>query len=111
MLIPSDGSSFACRSKRISLDMAMLLVTEDMPTLAQPTKVECGAVHNKAPLIGLFGIDRTVRPARQFTLDSSGASVTTPTGSTGSSRFCRPRSSLYCLQIDFEERLPLIAFF
>jgi hypothetical protein len=46
MLIPSDGSSFACRSQRISLDMATLLVTEDMPTLAQPTKVECGAVHS-----------------------------------------------------------------
>jgi hypothetical protein len=68
MLIPSDGSSFACCSKRISLDVATLVVTEDMPTLAQPTKVECGAVHNKAPLH---------RPVRNRQNGPSGAPIHT----------------------------------
>jgi hypothetical protein len=36
-LIPSDGSSFACRSERRSLDMSTPLVIEDVPTLAQPS--------------------------------------------------------------------------
>jgi hypothetical protein len=46
MLIPSDGSSFACRSERRSPDMATLLVIEDAPTLVQPTKDECDGGHN-----------------------------------------------------------------
>jgi hypothetical protein len=48
MLIPSDGSSFACRSERRSRDMATLLAIVDVPTLAQPTNDECGATHNEA---------------------------------------------------------------
>ena len=56
MLIPSDGSSFACRSERRSPGMATLLVIEDVPTLAQPTRVECGAVHMKEKMpAAIFG--------------------------------------------------------
>jgi hypothetical protein len=46
MLIPSGGSSFACRSKRRSPDLATPLVIEDVPRLAQPMKDECGGGHN-----------------------------------------------------------------
>src|SRR5215471_4094761 len=47
MLIAMDCSSLPFRSERISPDMATLLVIEDVPTLAQPTRDECGAVHNR----------------------------------------------------------------
>jgi hypothetical protein len=50
-LITSDGSSFACRSKRHSPDMATLLWIEDVPTLAPPMKDECDTAHNA----GAFG--------------------------------------------------------
>jgi hypothetical protein len=47
-LIASDDSSFACRSKRRSPDMAALLVMADVPTLAPRMKDECEAGHNRS---------------------------------------------------------------
>ena len=41
MLIPSDGSP----------DMATFLVMENVPTLVQPPRDECGAVHMKAKML------------------------------------------------------------
>jgi hypothetical protein len=45
-------------------------MTEDMPTLAQPTKVECGAVHNKGPTTSACSesTERSVRRANSHSI-------------------------------------------